>query len=62
MDDRDLERDKIDDPRFQISPEELEKRGIKDFQLHYAIDTLRNTRLAQTMTRPAGAKPASQRR
>ncbi|WP_082836138.1 S41 family peptidase [Croceicoccus bisphenolivorans] len=47
LDDRELERDKIDDPRFQITPEELEKQGIEDFQLHYAIDTLRNTRLAK---------------
>ena len=61
MDDRELEHDKADNPRFQISPEELEKRGIKDFQLHYAIDTLRNTRLAQTAAKPA-AKPTAARR
>nr|WP_245626737.1 S41 family peptidase [Croceicoccus naphthovorans] len=47
LDDRELEKDLVDDPRFQISAEELEKRGIEDFQMHYAIDTLRNTRLAQ---------------
>ncbi|RVQ67691.1 S41 family peptidase [Croceicoccus ponticola] len=50
LDERELEHDKIDDPRFKISPEELEKQGIEDFQLHYAIDTLRNTRLATTKT------------
>lgn len=53
IDDRELEYDKLDDPRFKISPEELEKRGIKDFQLHYAIDTLRNTRLARLPVKPA---------
>ncbi|MBS7669854.1 S41 family peptidase [Croceicoccus gelatinilyticus] len=47
VEDQELEKDLIDDPRFQISAEELEQQGIEDFQLHYALDTLRNTRLAQ---------------
>ncbi|WP_144097091.1 S41 family peptidase [Croceicoccus sediminis] len=55
VEDQELEKDLIDDPRFQISAEELEKQGIEDFQLHYALDTLRNTRLAQKHT--GAAKP-----
>jgi len=41
--DRKLETDRQDDPRFKISPEELKAKGIKDFQLYYAIETLRHT-------------------
>ncbi|WP_324697428.1 S41 family peptidase [Novosphingobium aerophilum] len=43
MGDKDLETDKMDDPRFKISADELKKQGIDDFQLTYAIDTLRRT-------------------
>lgn len=46
LDDRELEKDAIDDPRFRVTVEELEEKGIEDFQLHYALDTLRNTRMA----------------
>ncbi|MEO0590095.1 MAG: S41 family peptidase [Pseudomonadota bacterium] len=38
-----LEADKIDDPRFQLTAEELKEQGIEDFQLHYALETLRRT-------------------
>ncbi|UOR16203.1 S41 family peptidase [Qipengyuania aquimaris] len=41
--DEDMERDQRDDPRFQLTAEELEEQGIEDFQLHYAIETLRRT-------------------
>lgn len=41
--DKDLETDKQDDPRFKVTAAELEKQGIKDFQLHYAISTLQRT-------------------
>ncbi|NQX93325.1 MAG: S41 family peptidase [Erythrobacter sp.] len=41
--DEELESDKIDDPRFQLTAEQLEEQGIKDFQLHYALETLRRT-------------------
>ena len=43
LDDKELETDKKDDPRFTATPEELKKKGIKDFQLHYAIQTLDRT-------------------
>ena len=35
--------DRTDDPRFQLTAEELEKQGIEDFQLDYAVRTLRRT-------------------
>ncbi|MEO0462625.1 MAG: S41 family peptidase [Pseudomonadota bacterium] len=41
--DKELETDKIDDPRFQLTAEQLEEQGIEDFQLYYALETLRRT-------------------
>ena len=41
--DKDLESDRQDDPRFKLTAEQLAAKGIKDFQLSYAIDTLRRT-------------------
>ena len=38
-----LERDRIDDPRFTLTAAQLEEQGIEDFQLHYALETLRRT-------------------
>lgn len=38
-----LEQDAIADPRFQQTAEELKEQGIEDFQLHYALQTLRRT-------------------
>lgn len=35
-----LEEDTKDDPRFKLTSEQLEKQGIKDFQLDYAIRTI----------------------
>ncbi len=43
LDDKKLEADKQDDPRFKVTPEELKKQGIDDFQLSYALQTLRRT-------------------
>ncbi len=43
LDDKDLESDDTQDPRFKVSAEELKEKGIKDFQLHYAISTLERT-------------------
>ncbi|TCD06719.1 S41 family peptidase [Erythrobacteraceae bacterium CFH 75059] len=36
-----LEQDQRSDPRFQQTAEELKAQGIDDFQLHYALQTLR---------------------
>jgi carboxyl-terminal processing protease len=43
MDDKKLETDKQDDPRFRMTPEQLKEKGITDFQLYYAMETLRRT-------------------
>lgn len=38
-----LESDKREDPRFKATAEELKAKGVTDFQLTYAADTLRRT-------------------
>lgn len=43
LEDEELEADEQEDPRFSATPEELEEQGIEDFQLHYAIKTLRRS-------------------
>ena len=43
IEDAELEEDTIEDPRFQQTSEQLEEQGIEDFQLHYALETLRRT-------------------
>jgi len=42
-DDKDLEKDRTEDPRFKMSPEELKAKGIDDFQLWYAVRTIGHT-------------------
>ena len=46
-----LETDATTDPRFSATAEELEKKGVKDFQLDYAIKTLK--RLAPAPSAPS---------
>ncbi|MEM9500329.1 MAG: S41 family peptidase [Pseudomonadota bacterium] len=41
--DEELESDKVEDPRFLLTAEQLEEQGVEDFQLHYALETLRRT-------------------
>jgi len=41
VDDKLLESDDTTDPRFSATAAELEKKGIKDFQLSYAINTIK---------------------
>jgi carboxyl-terminal processing protease len=41
VEDKLLEADDSPDPRFAAKPAELEKKGIKDFQLYYALNTLK---------------------
>jgi carboxyl-terminal processing protease len=48
VEDKLLENDDTPDPRFSMSAASLEKQGIKDFQLDYAIKTLK--RLAGPMS------------
>ncbi len=44
-----LEGDDTPDPRFSAKPDELKKKGIKDFQLYYALNTVKR------IAGPAGA-------
>lgn len=54
------EDDTAKDPRFSETADELKKEGIKDFQLHYALDTLK--RLASpAAVASAGGKSQSKR-
>ncbi|MDE2405808.1 MAG: S41 family peptidase [Sphingomonadales bacterium] len=41
IDDKKLEADSKTDPRFTATPEELKAKGITDYQLWYALQTLR---------------------
>jgi carboxyl-terminal processing protease len=41
VEDKLLENDDTPDPRFAMKAADLEKKGIKDFQLYYAINTLK---------------------
>ncbi|APG63657.1 peptidase S41 [Sphingorhabdus lutea] len=41
VDDSKLEDDNIDDPRFTKTAEQLKAEGVEDFQMAYALDTLR---------------------
>lgn len=43
LDDQQLENDTVEDPRFKLTAEELKAKGIDDFQLYYALETLRRT-------------------
>lgn len=38
--DKELEQDIADDPRFAMTADQLKAKGIEDFQLHYAMETL----------------------
>ena len=61
LDDKQLEIDKQDDPRFKLTAEQLKAKGIEDFQLWYAVSTLKRTGPAPAMARqqPAAAPPRS---
>lgn len=41
--DEEMERDRREDPRFTLTAAQLEEQGIEDYQLHYALETLRRT-------------------
>jgi carboxyl-terminal processing protease len=50
-----LEDDVKEDPRFRLTSEQLEKQGVKDFQLDYAVKTIeRLTKLPQIQTASRG--------
>lgn len=62
-DDKLLEDDAKDDPRFAATPEQLKKQGIEDFQLHYALQTIGRLgpNVRQAAVKPAAGKPAGGR-
>jgi carboxyl-terminal processing protease len=51
LEDQALETDSRQDPRFTETSEELKERGIEDFQLHYALQTIRRTAGVMTARR-----------
>ena len=60
-DDKLLEQDDTaQDPRFSASSEELAKKGIKDFQLYYALNTLKRLG-SPTAVASAGGQSKSRR-
>jgi carboxyl-terminal processing protease len=58
VDDKLLEGDDSPDPRFTAKPDELEKKGIKDFQLYYALNTLKRLSAPMTIASAAPVKKA----
>ena len=50
--DEEMEADSIADPRFQLTAAELKEQGVEDFQLHYAMETLRRTTRSTVALRP----------
>ena len=52
VDEEVIQEDGKPDPRFSATAEELKKKGIEDFQLHYALQTI--ARLDKTRTAAAG--------
>src|SRR6476620_1582313 len=59
VEDKLLEADNTPDPRFMMTPASLEKQGIKDFQLYYALNTIK--RLSST-AQIASATPSKKLR
>ena len=46
LDDKKLETDRQDDPRFRMTADEIKAKGIKDYQLFYAVQTVHRTAAA----------------
>jgi carboxyl-terminal processing protease len=59
VEDKELESDLTEDPRFAISSEDLEKQGVKDFQLHYAMQTLERLGTKTMRLADKDAKPSA---
>ena len=58
-DDKLLEHDDTTDPRFSATSEQLEKRGVKDFQLDYAVKTIKCLAPRGPAMASAGTRPKS---
>jgi carboxyl-terminal processing protease len=59
VDDEVVQEDGKPDPRFTATAEELKKKGITDFQLHYALQTI--SRLGRTQQAAAPARKGGMR-
>lgn len=57
VDDKTLTEDTKDDPRFAETAESLKKRGIDDFQLYYALQTMGRVGPTTRMAAAPAAKP-----
>jgi carboxyl-terminal processing protease len=58
VEDKLLEKDDTPDPRFAAKAADLEKKGVKDYQLTYALNTLKRL-AAATPAATGGAKKSS---
>ncbi len=56
VDDEVVQDDGKPDPRFTATADELKNKGITDFQLHYALQTIARLGKVQQAARPAAAK------
>ena len=57
-----IEDDGKPDPRFTATPDQLKAKGIEDFQLHYALQTIsRLGRNAAVTPAGGGARPSGKR-
>lgn len=56
VDDEVVQDDGKPDPRYSKSAEELEKEGVKDFQLHYAVRTIARVGQVQQAGLPAARR------
>lgn len=56
VEDKVLEGDDTPDPRFSAKADELKKKGIKDFQLYYALNTLKRLSVASTSSSTPATK------
>jgi carboxyl-terminal processing protease len=57
-----LEDDSKDDPRFKLTAEELEKQGVEDFQLDYAVRTIARLQPGTAPRVALGETPKAARR
>jgi len=58
-DDKELEKDTTEDPRFKMTAEQLKARGIDDFQLWYALQTIGRTTPASLAAHKSPAASAA---
>jgi carboxyl-terminal processing protease len=59
VDDKLLESDTTPDPRFTAKADDLKKQGIKDFQLYYALNTLKRLAAPANIAVSSGAPKKS---